>query len=212
MIFLVGVPYLLKKLETRMKEIKEKLEDELTTDDKVPLIQLYSYRTLKVTLTIAQIVRYVSYLSGKSSSHSIALLISGMGLKHAQPEQNSFSWTDIVQGKVRVTALLSTIVLRSLEFGGFFLQFIQWWNESSTTTQTISKMSIPEPPELDVNAHRYFNTCPICLQDFQIATILRISGYVFCYKCITKHLKKHNFCPVTNYPATTDDLVRLFDN
>jgi peroxin-12 len=212
MIFLVGVPYLLRKLEARMKEIKEKLEDELTTDDKIPLIQLYSYRTLKVTLTIAQIVRYVSYLSGKSPSHSLQLMVSGIGLRHSQPTSNPLSWSEIVKGNVRVSALLSTLLLRSLEFGGFFLQFLQWWNESSTTSQTISKMSIPEPPPYDINAHRYYNTCPICLQDFQIATILRISGYVFCYKCITKHLKKHNFCPVTNYPATVDDLVRIFDN
>lgn len=195
-----------------MKEIKEKLEDELTTDNKTPLIQLYSYRTFKVTFAIAQIVRYVTYLSGRSPSHSIALMISGIGLKHAQPQESSLSWSEIVQGKVRISALLGTFLLRSLEFGGFFLQFLQWWNESSTTTQTMSKMSIPEPPPLDVNAHRYYNNCPICLQEFQIATILRISGYVFCYKCITKHLKKHNFCPVTTYPATVDDLVRIYDN
>lgn len=211
MIFLVGIPYAARKLEKRMKKIKEKLEDELTTDDKYQLMQLYTFRTLKVTFAIAQIVRYVSYLSGRSPTHSLQLMFSGIGLKHSQPQQSSFSWSDLIQGKVKISSMLSTVVLRSLEFGGFFLQFLAWWNESSATPPSISKMSIPEPPPPDVNAHRYYNTCPICLQDFQIPTILRISGYVFCYKCITNHLKKHKFCPVTTYPATVDDLVRMFD-
>lgn len=212
MVFLVGLPYLTRKLEKRMKQLKEKLEDELTTDDKMQLLQLYTYRSVKVSLAIAQIIRYVSYLSGRSSSHSLQLMVSRIGLRHSSPQVNAFSWSDLMHGNVRISTLISTVVLRSLEFGGFFLQFLQWFNESSTTPQTISKMSIPEPPPPDANAHRYYNTCPICLQDFQIPTILRISGYVFCYKCITNHLKKHKFCPVTTYPATMDDLVRMFDN
>lgn len=212
MVFLVGLPYLTRKLEQRMKQLKEKLEDELTTDDKMQLLQLYTYRSVKVSLAIAQIIRYVSYLSGRSSSHSLQLMVSRIGLRHSSPQVNAFSWSDLMHGNVRISTLLSTVVLRSLEFGGFFLQFLQWFNESSTTPQTISKMSIPDPPPPDANAHRYYNTCPICLQDFQIPTILRISGYVFCYKCITNHLKKHKFCPVTTYPATMDDLVRMFDN
>lgn len=212
LLLLVAVPYLSRKLEARMIKLKEKLQDELTTDDKYELLGLYSYRSVKASLEFLQIIKYVTYLAGYSSTHSIQLMLTGIGLKHANPLESAFSWSDIVSGNFKVTTVLSTLALRGLEFGGFFLQFLQWWQDSSTTQQTIGQLPIPDPPQFDRNAHNYANVCPICLQDFVIPTILQISGYVFCYKCITKHLRKKQFCPVTNYPATMDDLVRIYDS
>lgn len=195
-----------------MTKLKDKLQDEITTDDKYQLLGLYSYRTARAAFEFAQIIKYVSYLAGYSSTHSIQLMIAGISLKHANIQNDSISWTDVLSGKMKVSAIISTLMLRGLEFGGFFLQFIQWWQDSSSSQQSITQLPIPEPPKFDSNANRYINICPICLQDFRIPTILQISGYVFCYKCITKHLKKAQYCPVTNYPATMDDLVRIYDS
>lgn len=212
LLLLVIVPYLSRKLEHKMTKLKEKLQDEVTTDDKYEVLSLYSYRTIKASLEFAQIIKYVSYLAGYSTTHSIQLMITGLGLKHANIQEDSFSWTDIFSGKVKLSTVCSTLMLRSLEFGGFFLQFIQWWQDSSSAQRSITQLPIPEPPTLDQNANKYISICPICLQDFQIPTILQTSGYVFCFKCITNHLKKKQFCPVTNYPATLDDLVRIYDS
>lgn len=195
-----------------MTKLKEKLQDEVTTDDKLELLGLYAYRTVKASYEFAQILKYVAYLAGYTSSHSIQLMVAGLSLKHANLQEDSFSWTDVFSGNLKVSTVLSTLVLRSLEFGGFFLQFLQWWQDSPTSQQTITQLPIPEPPQLDRNANKYTNICPICFQDFIIPTILQISGYVFCFKCITKHLKKHQCCPVTNYPATMDDLIRIYDS
>ena len=211
-LFLVVFPYISRKLERRMTNLKEKLQDEVTTEDKYELLGLYSYRTLKASLEFAQIIKYVSYLAGYSSTHSIQLMLAGVSLRHAHIQDDTFSWSDIMSGNVKISTVLSTLMLRGLEFGGFFLQFIQWWQDSSSTQKSITQLPVPEPPEFDENANKYSNVCPVCLQDFIIPTALQISGYVFCYKCITKHLKKHQYCPVTYYPATMEDLVRIYDS
>lgn len=195
-----------------MRRLKEKLQDEVTTDDKVELLSLYSYRTIKATFEFLQIIKYISYLAGYSTTHSIHLAIARVGLRHSNMQDDSFSWTDIFSGNLKVSTVLSTLLLRSLEFGGFFLQFIQWWQDSTSSQRSIAQLPTPDPPRRDENSNRYNNTCPICLQDFQLPTVLQISGYVFCFKCITKHLKKKQTCPVTNYPATMDDLVRIYDS
>lgn len=195
-----------------MTKLKEKLQDEMTTEDKYELMGLYSYRAIKSSLEFAQIIKYVSYLAGYSTTHSIQLMLAGVSLRHAQVQDDAFTWSDIFSGKMQMSTVLGTLTLRGLEFGGFFLQFIQWWQDSSSTQKSISQLPIPEPPELDENANKYSNVCPICLQDFIVPTTIQISGYVFCYKCITKHLRKHQYCPVTYYPATMEDLVRIYDS
>ncbi len=34
--------------------------------------------------------------------------------------------------------------------------------------------------------------------------------FVFCYPCIYKYVAEHRCCPVTNYPANSDHLVKLY--
>jgi peroxin-12 len=195
-----------------MTKLKEKLQDELTMDDKYELLGVYSYRTVKASFEFLQIIKYVSYLAGYSKSHSIQLMLAGITLRHSSFHEDSFSWSEIFSGNLKLSTVFSTMMLRGLEFGGFFLQFIQWWQDSSSTQKSIGQLPIPDPPKIDVNANRYLNICPICLQELLLPTVLQISGYVFCYKCITKHLKKQQNCPVTNYPSSIDDLLRIYDN
>jgi peroxin-12 len=192
-----------------MIKMKEKLQDEISTDDTKEVLAVYSYRTLKSAYEFAQIIKYVSYLSNKSSTHNIPLLLSGIGLKYANPQDDSFSIMDVFSGKVGISSVVGTLILRTLEFGGFFLQFLQWYQDSSASQKIIAQLPTPEPPP---KSQKYSNVCPLCLKTFDIPTVLTISGYVFCYKHITKHLKKHQCCPVTNLPATIDDLVRLYDS
>lgn len=209
---IVIVPYLSRKLEARMKKLKEKLQDEVTTEDKFELLGLYSYRSVKASLEFLQIIKYVSYLAGYSKTHSLQLMLAGIGLRHNHIPDDSFSFSEIFSGNLKVSTVLSTLTLRSLEFGGFFLQFIQWWQDSSSSQKSLVQLPIPEPPQLDKNANRYEGVCPICLQDFLLPTVVQVSGYVFCYKCITKHLQKSQYCPVTHYPSSMDDLVRIYDS
>ncbi|KAG5683838.1 hypothetical protein PVAND_013101 [Polypedilum vanderplanki] len=209
---LVIIPYLLRKLDKKVTTVKEKLEDELSNDDKYKFIGVYTYKTLKASYEFAQIIKYISYLSGRSKTHNIPLFLSSIGLRHANLQDDSFSFSDIISGNVKFSTVIGSMVLRTLEFGGFFLQFLQWYQESSASQKIISQLPTPIAPKQDSDAKKYSNICPLCYQHFAIPTVLTISGYVFCYKCITKHLRRHQYCPVTNYPATMDDLTRLYDN
>lgn len=57
---------------------------------------------------------------------------------------------------------------------------------------------------------QFSGMCPICQKKRRIETVLSVSGYAFCYKCIMAHLSKNNRCPVTNNPATVDNLIRIY--
>lgn len=210
-IFLVIFPYVLRKLEERMRAVKEKLQDELTTDDKYKVLGLYSYRIVKSTYEFAQITKYITFLSNRSKTHNIPLMLSGIGLKHANPLHMTFTLADIIKGNVKLSTVVGTMILRTLEFGGFLLQFLQWYQNSSASQKIIAQLPTPNPPK-DYSTLKYSNVCPLCFQDYAIPTTLSISGFTFCYKCITKHFKKNHFCPVTNIPASANDLVRIYDN
>lgn len=212
LLVLVFLPYAFRKLKQKMTKLNEKLQDEMSIDDKYKVLGLYSYRTIKSTYEFVQIIKYVLYLSGRSQTHSIPFMITGLGLRHAAPETSSFSLSDIFKGDMKISTVLSSLALRALEFGGFFLQFLQWYQDSSASSKIQDQLPTPEPPKLDKNANKYSNICPLCLQTFVIPTAVSVSGYVYCYKCITNHLKKHQYCPVSNYPCTMDDLARVYDS
>ncbi len=42
--------------------------------------------------------------------------------------------------------------------------------------------------------------------------MVEVSGYVFCYPCIFRHVNEHGRCPVTLRPATVDSVRRLYQN
>ncbi len=42
--------------------------------------------------------------------------------------------------------------------------------------------------------------------------MVEVSGYVFCYPCIFRHVSEHGRCPVTLVSATVDNVRRLYQN
>ncbi|KAG5881702.1 hypothetical protein JTB14_006561 [Gonioctena quinquepunctata] len=66
--------------------------------------------------------------------------------------------------------------------------------------------------ELDNKARTYQGKCPICLKVWVIPTVLQVSGYIFCFRCILRFLNDYQKCPVTNLPARPLDIVRLYNN
>lgn len=100
-------------------------------------------------------------------------------------------------------------ILRSLEVLAFFLQFLQWWYANSEG-KSIGGLTTPPPKEFKSQTVK-MGICPICIQKIDNPTACSISGYVFCWKCISSHLKERRTCPVTNIPITLDDLVRIYD-
>jgi peroxin-12 len=41
--------------------------------------------------------------------------------------------------------------------------------------------------------------------------VLAVSGYVFCYPCLFRHVSGAHCCPVTRTPASLDHIRKLYD-
>ncbi|CAN0160617.1 unnamed protein product [Ascophyllum nodosum] len=54
--------------------------------------------------------------------------------------------------------------------------------------------------------------CPACGGLRVNPALCAVSGFVFCYLCLTRHVREHGECPVTGLTCREEDVVRLFDD
>ena len=115
----------------------------------------------------------------------------------------------------------------------FMLQFYQWYenysnnqlfdNSEITLSKRLGndiKYGILDPPKLPLKLDRNktlkalesSKLCPICLKSKKNESVLTVSGFVFCYPCIFKFVKKYDRCPLTNYQCTVRDITRIYDS
>lgn len=209
LIFLVVVPYLHHKMVQRLQEWKDDYENgRFISQEKRILFQVVPY--LKACFESIKLFQYVAYLAGKSPTHSPILRGLNLSLTYLSEEEESWTLKDLFSGQAKLATMLSTILLRTLELSAFFLQFIEWW-QNEANMGDLSKLPVPEAPQTDINSDKYRNKCPLCLQRWMIPTAVAVSGYVYCYRCIVTYLQKESKCPVTKYPATMSDLIRVYD-
>lgn len=103
-----------------------------------------------------------------------------------------------------------------LSIGVFFLQFLDYWYNTLNSTNSPIALTIqpipkkPKPYPLPPGCS--FSTCPLCMKTRTNDTVLSVSGFVFCYPCIYDHVNVSHCCPVTQYPANVQHLVRLFSS
>ncbi|KAJ8956382.1 hypothetical protein NQ318_015120 [Aromia moschata] len=107
--------------------------------------------------------------------------------------------------------LVKNAVTTFLEVTAFFLQFLNTWN-AQRSNFSITDLPAVAPPQLDGKAKIYQGKCPVCLKPWVIPTVLPVSGYIFCFRCILRYLSENQRCPVTNLPAKPLDIVRLYIN
>lgn len=210
LICLVIAPYAYRKFEQRLHQWKDDYENgKPVSQNKVLLTKVVPY--LRAYFEGVKLFQYISYLAGIGPTHSPVLRALNLTLTYLAEEEESWTIRDLLGGQVKLAAMLSTVMLRTLELSAFFLQFIEWW-QNEANMGDLSKLPIPDAPPADFNSEKYKGVCPLCLQRWLIPTAVSISGYVYCYRCIVSHLQKENKCPVTKYPATVNDLVRIFDD
>ena len=96
-----------------------------------------------------------------------------------------------------------------IEISAFSLQFCNWWfAQSESRSNIFATLPIPDPP---AKSEKYDNICPICRgRNIKTPTILSISGYVFCYKCIVYHIRQTGKCPISQMSTNERHLIRLF--
>lgn len=107
-----------------------------------------------------------------------------------------------------MSKVISDLFFRALGVSAFFLQFIQ----SFQNELQYKKIDILESPEIYKTNVIQNEICPICLHATELPTVVQVSGYVYCYKCINLHLQNRgNYCPITNYSASMEDLITLYE-
>lgn len=160
---------------------------------------------------------YILYVSGRSMYATPLLRFLGIVLTYSETRA-IVSITELLH-KARSNAftisdgldVLQSTFARSLEIGAFFLQFLSWWSQENYFTD-IMMLPAPSAPKISPSAKKYKGLCPLCMKVPHIRTVLMVSGYIFCYQCILPEVRDKKCCPVTNFPANENDLIRLYIN
>ncbi|KAF4523225.1 hypothetical protein B566_EDAN011763 [Ephemera danica] len=224
LLLIVVLDYTTQKLQILLDQWKS----EPQATDSVKSRLLRAHRMAHVAWKSVSLATLLSYMTGRTDYHNLLLRMAGVGLQSTPDETEpprDLSHLGYGQASPQLytkTQLLSTCswfrrgvsligpgLARCLEIAAFTLQFLQWWHIEGPRPQ-LTALPTPKAPAELPGAVVYAGLCPICLQTRRIDTVLPISGFVFCYRCIAVHLGKEGKCPVTNYPAKATDLVRIY--
>lgn len=217
--FLVLLPYIKDKLEAIVDKWREDEEDGRlgkSSSDNLRRAAIRTYSIVYTVVSCARLVQLARYVSGSVRGHSPTLALLGLALKDAPPRPpEEDTWSDFfrnlatgqIGSAVMSFPMVGNVALRMVEYGAFGVQFLRWWD---TTASHSTALPAPDPPQREERAARWRNKCPLCLQSWKIPTVLPVSGYIFCYICISRHVRAHSACPVTRCPAAETELVRLY--
>ncbi|XP_064489519.1 peroxisome assembly protein 12-like [Ornithodoros turicata] len=196
---LVVLPYMREKVDAAFQEARN---SQTPAKFSRLLIKLYPYFYLGwegVNLGCTLL-----YAIEKFRVHSLTLAFASVELASAmahsvdvgRPGNGSVLWK-LFRGVMNGMSM-------SLVTGAFLLQFLDWWY-----SQRQPQWTVPVPASrrhIDVAD----GTCPICYKEISDDTVLTVSGFVFCYACIHSFVTEKRCCPVTGYPASDAQLVRIF--
>lgn len=209
-------PYIKNKVDEQLLKFNlEKAEGRLKGDNFFYLKKLFLviYPTLDTFWTAWTIVNYLRYMSGNSGSQTPILQLLNLKLLYTNEVPNDGFWLPLFRGQLGLSefyrGFIKNAFLSVLELAAFFMQFLQSLNAVSPNfnMKALPKVS---PPPLCNQANNFKGKCPICHQNWKLPTVVPISGYIFCFACIYRHLKEHQMCPVTNLPTRPLDCVRLY--
>ncbi|XP_039501531.1 peroxisome assembly protein 12 [Drosophila santomea] len=188
---LTFMPYVERKLRSRITR-----HEETSPWEQRLLSAFHAFHAAKAAHTFLYLVKY-------ASNHSPIFRLLGLTLRYPSEPPKEDQWT--------------YVVLKMLEVLAFFLQFVQWWYSNDQRRKVGGTLINPEamprkqlPKEVEQSLPQS-GECPVCLLSIQTPTACSVSGYVFCWKCIVSHMKEHGTCPVTQYPISLDDLVRIYE-
>ncbi|XP_050679757.1 peroxisome assembly protein 12 [Leptidea sinapis] len=222
-LFLVLIPYLRDKIETLVNKWRDDNEDGRlgkSKSDQARRAAIHAYSTAHLVVECCKLVVFARYLIGRSQAPNLPLLLLRLTLTNAPPpDPQENTWTDLFSNLYRgrfseamVTfPMLWSVVWDSMQWGAFLVQLLRWWDTrpATATPQFAPATNLP-PPQGDETAARFTNKCPVCLQSWKVPTVLPVSGYVFCYTCVSRHVRARAECPRTRLPASESSLVRLY--
>lgn len=196
-----------------MRDLKEELLDgKFSGRDLRQRQQLVaSYGNAKGFFEMAKLMQYIAFLTKFSSTGILEQRACNLQLEYSTPMHVEWSWRDVLSKRVTPSKVFNDVLFRGLELSAFFLQFLQWFQSEAKTTD-ITALPRPLPPAHSSQVE-YDGICPICLQKWEIPTVVGVSGYVYCYKCILHYFDtRKQEDPVTKCAVCIDDLRHLYED
>lgn len=218
-ILLVVLPYVKIKIEEKLTQYRLELADGILLNNwkrKLKSLLCHSHSFLHISYSFWSISQYIKYMSGSTDIQTPDLRILSLKLTYTELEQNHDGfWSTLFKGNLTASQLTSGLLgqafQNSLEIGAFFVQFLQSWQMEQSHV-SLTALPTPKPPSYDPKAMEYKKKCPLCMQSWSVPTVLSVSGYIYCFRCIIGHLHGSKTCPVTKLPATMGDIFRLYEN
>ncbi|XP_018013662.1 peroxisome assembly protein 12, partial [Hyalella azteca] len=166
---------------------------------------------LQLVASITNICYYLRYIGGDSAVCSLSHAVSGVTLTRRSPQderdQHALTW------RQQLVAATPVKLMEFLELAAFLLQFLETWyssDRSSGASMAPQHESRVPPFPHEAPAGGPDPRCPVCHGEIKQPTALAVSGLVFCYACVLPHVRRWRTCPVTGYPASTRQLVRVY--
>lgn len=211
------LPYLKRKMEERYnlymtQDIEGTLENGFTDRMKKKFMMVYPL--LKSGWYVWLVVNYLKYMGGVVEGQLPILNVLNTKLIYSPQMPSSTIWNIFSIGNLSAghfsRSFVKNMMISALEGLAFYTQFIQSLNnlKPNFNTEALPKISAPIA---DNKSKNFKEKCPICKQYWKLPSVLLVSGYVFCFTCIMKHLREHQYCPVTKVPAKPLDIVRIFE-
>ncbi|XP_051161041.1 peroxisome assembly protein 12-like [Leptopilina boulardi] len=218
LILLILFPYLNKKLDALRKKYSLELSSPNCPKLKRRLITVF-ISIYYICDTIREILKFQNlllYTAGKSKYTSPFLKIFDITLSYSFMNP-SIIITDLFYKIKKGTftlkdggTILEEVAVKSLEIAAFIFRFLQYWDKENYDKSLIA-LPTPAAPPITEKAKQFQGLCPICKKPFRTRTAVATSGYIFCYLCILPVIQRYGKCPITNYPAIEDDLIRLYE-
>ncbi|RWS30549.1 peroxisome assembly protein 12-like protein [Leptotrombidium deliense] len=214
--WLVSFPYLRSKLNTFYEKLsRDEFNGKLRRDrNKNAYLFIKVFPLLNSLWELTLLIHQITYAVQQGKNHSPLLTLSGVELVvFSQEAHESLKELNIVSRigdlSIRFAKWIAKCFGYGLSFGAFFLQFLDYWYTRESLSPIFMSLPIPPPPKKflsDVSCTQ----CPLCLGKRNQDTVLRTSGFVFCYDCIFRYVNENGKCPVSGFYSNINHLLKLF--
>ncbi|CAD5229523.1 unnamed protein product [Bursaphelenchus okinawaensis] len=220
LLFLVIVPY----IESKLSAYKNKIEN-TDPNQRTPFMNMFFkiYPVFQKILGIIGLIFVVLYGFGYVDVQNLPLLLLGARLHRLTPEEME-SFEKPVYNESGVLGRVTRVFLQIPSWTGRFFSYALFFKDvhefvtnndedhkgfkyDIDFARPVHPTNLISPSEL---AQMETDKCPLCHNRRQNDTVLSVSGYVFCFTCINSYVRLEKRCPITNLPASHEQLVRLY--
>lgn len=153
------------------------------------------------------------YLMGRSWHYDLRSWCLGQVVRRVtqadQPQSNTTATdekTDATAadaaGLTQTLASLATVAIA----WSWANQIRSYWLQSRPTAASIP----PPPPVLPLAVSLPKDRCPLCKRP-RVQPTASSSGAVFCWACLSSHVRQFGTCPLTGEICRPDDMIRLYE-